>query len=441
MFLHPLQLEDDVAKAAAALRSGLLARRLGEWPEQDNNPLRPFRKLTTREAFERFAELPKGMPNGESLQRWLASLIIERVTWDDRVSAETARRSTEHVIAGLGEETWSLRALALELVREHREGRRAQAAEGLARSAGAASDEAIGWLRRRHAAANELGLESLSWLEAPLAGVSSQRAMELLFEHTDPLASEMLDRASSWHGALHLGAAMDALEGWPAQLTPRWFRSVFGEWKSLRGARLETGPLPRPICGASFSRALYRFGAAVHRACAERTSSPFSLAQRPFDASEASYGALFGGLLASTPFLRRRLGLGKDAARVQARSMAISMLVAVRLDAARSLLASQSDPDEAIEAHARWASKALGSAMPDELAGVVPRYDPRATARLVGAIQAARLHQQLVETYDEDWFDNPRAHEFVAVLDVTHRLTLDEQQVAEGVKVIEKAVR
>lgn len=430
-----MKLEDDVETAASALRSALARRRRGGWPEgDDSNPLRPFRTLISRETFARLGELPDGLPDGDALRRWLACLVVERVTWDDRAAAEKARRSAEHTIADLGEERWSLRGLALELVRAQHEGRRARAAEGLARSAGAASDEAIWWLRRRHAAAHELGLESLPWLEAPFRDGIHERAAHLLFEHTDALAAEMLDRAPSWQDALHVGAAMDAREGWPSQLTPRWFRTVFGGWKPLQGARLEPGPLPKPVCGASFTRALFRFGTAVHRACAMRTASPFSMAQRPFDASEASYGALFGGLLASEPFLRRRLGLGKLDARRQARTMATSIVLAVRLDAVRSVFACQLDADQAVEAHARWASKALGSPMPDELAGVIPRYDPRAPARLAGALHAARMQRELVESYDEDWFDNPRAHELVTALDVTERLMIDEQRVVEGAR-------
>ena len=436
MFLHPVRLEEDVAQAAAELRAGLVSRRLGVWSEAELGPLVPFRRFLSRERFEQLSELPDGLPNRESLQRWMACLIIERVTWDDRASAEVARRNVEHGIDALGAERWSVRSLALEVVRTNNDRRRAVAAEGLTRVAQRASDEAIWWLRRRQAAALELGLDGLTWLEGPWQGVSTTQVSELVMEATDELAAEMLDRASGWHEALWLGAAMDAREGWPAHLTPQWFRAVFGNWTSLTKLRIEPGPLQEPICGASFTRALVRFGTAVYRACADRTGGPFSLTHRPFDAAEASYGALFGLLLISTPFLRRRLGLGTPSAREQVESMARSMLVAVRLDAARALFSSQTDVEKAVEAHANAAARALKTSLPDEMAGVVPRYDPRASARLAGALRAVSVYRELVETFDEDWFDNPRAHEFVAALDVTERLVLDKEAIQSGARLM-----
>lgn len=431
MFLHPDQFEVQVVQAVAALRAGCAARRAGACSEDDVGPLSPYRSMTTREAFEETSGLPEGIGNRESLRRWLACLIIERVTWEDRVAAQDARCRAETVVAGLGEQRWSVRALVRELLTTRDERRRGAIAEGLLRASAESSEASVWWAFRRQAAAHHLGLPGLSWLEAPFEGVGAEEAGQLVLESTHEVAQEVLSKAC-WQEVLWAGTAMDAREGWPALLTPRWFRSVFGGWKSLDGLPIDTGVLCQPMCGASFARALSRFGTAVHRGCAERTKGPSRLVHRPFDASQASYGALFGSLLTSVPFLRRRLGLGGSKAREQARAMGLAMLVAVRLDGLRAMMSVQGAPSAMVETHAREGSRALCTGVPEELVGVIPRYDPRACAWLAGAVQAAVFHRELVETYDEDWFDNPRAHERVVVVDVEPRLVLGEAEVKQG---------
>jgi hypothetical protein len=152
----------------------------------------------------------------------------------------------------------------------------------------------------------------------------------------------------------------------------------------------------------------------------------------PFDAAQASYGALFGSLLTSVPFLRRRLGLGGPKAREQARSMGLAMLVALRLDGLRAMMSVQGSPSAMVETYSRQGSRALCAGVPEELSGVIPRYDPRASAWLAGAVQGAVFRRELVETYDEDWFDNPRAQERVVAVDVRNGLLLDEATVRRG---------
>lgn len=432
MLLHPDVLERDIARAAKDLQTGLLQRRFGTWSEDDDGPLVSHRGLTTRERFEQLSELPKEMPTTDALRRWLAHLIIERVTWEDRAAVEVARRSPDHVLAGLGNAPWSTRALVLELVRTEHDGRRHQAAQSLIRVSADASERAIWWMRRRHAAALQLGIEGLAWLEAPWDGTSSSRVAELVLAATDDLMSDVAKTGWELEDALHGCAAMGAREGWPAKLSPRWFRSLFGEWRSLSGMRVDPGPIPEPICGASFTRALTRFGASVHAACSAREHAPSSLVLRPFDAARAAYGVLFGSLLSSVPFLRRRLGVGSVAARRQAHEMRVSMLATIRLHAVRAAFASEPDESDAVNTHVKLGSRALRTTVPDELAGVLPRYEPRGASWLAGVLYGARLHRELIEAYDEDWFDNPRAHERVCAVDVTRRLVLNEEQAREG---------
>ncbi len=411
---------------------GLTSRRLVGWTEQDGGPLVPFRTLTTRERFEQLSELPEGLPNGESLRRWQACLTIERVTWEDRALAEVARRETTHRVAGLGDLPWSVRSLVLEVLGTRDGARRSKIAQELVHVCGDASTWAVRWAMRRHAAAHHLGVGGLGWLEAPVRDTALPHVAKRVLEATDDVMSASMGQAVGWQDVVAAGAAMDARHGWPAALTPRWFRSVFGGWKTLEGLRVDPGPLCDALCGASFARALARFGAAVYRGCAARAGGTFSLTHRPFDAATASYGTLFASLLTSVPFLKRHMGLGTDTAREQAQSMGRSLLVSLRIGAAQAAVAAAAEPEAMVESHVTTAAKAFGSSVPEEMVGVVPRYDPRAGARLCGALRGSTLERDLVDRFDEDWFDNPRAQEWLAGIDVAERVVLDEDAVRMG---------
>ena len=85
-------------------------------------------------------------------------------------------------------------------------------------------------------------------------------------------------------------------------------------------------------------------------------------------------------------------------------------------------------------------TRALRSNVPDETAGVVPRYDPRSAARLCGALHAVVLERELVNRFDEDWFDNPRAHEHLAAIDCRERMVLDEESLHRGAQAIRESL-
>jgi len=93
--------------------------------------------------------------------------------------------------------------------------------------------------------------------------------------------------------------------------------------------------------------------------------------------------------------------------------------------AAQGAVADAESPEEMMERHVWGTARALCASVPEETLGVVPRYDPEAQARLCGALRAAMLQRELVERFDDDWFDNPRAHEFLVSIDRTERTTLD----------------
>jgi hypothetical protein len=113
--------------------------------------------------------------------------------------------------------------------------------------------------------------------------------------------------------------------------------------------------------------------------------------------------------------------------------MGLVLLLTLRLDAARVAMAFEDSESGMMEVHMGRLSRALGASLSEPLLGVVPRYDPRACAWLAGSLHAAVLHEELRESFDEDWFDNPRAQEYVTDVGGFERLVLDEAEVHRGI--------
>jgi hypothetical protein len=428
-------LDGRLEQASRAWRSWRRRARTSTREQLAEDPFFGRRAISTRAMFQRLQTLPAQLPERDSLLRWLAALTLDRVTFEDVVDLEIARRAERHVLRSLGPEAWTVRDLCLETAVHPEAERRAACGQALLGVCDNASSNALFWLARRHEAARQLGIDGLRWLEAPIRSDVSVAAVACaVFDATDDLAAEILGSDRPWQDVLFLGAAADAIEGWPAQLTTRWLRDLFGLTTLVAGAPIEMEGVPEARCGSSFMRALDRFGIALYRARARQITARFALGVRPFDPQPASYGALFSSLLASHLFLRKHLGLGQIRARAQAQTLMAAILVAVRLLALQAAVGSCEEPQAAREMHLDLGKRALGTRLPIELAGVLPRIRPTACARLVGALQASTLYEQLVERYDEDWFDNPRAHEFLREIDVTERTVLDETGAVEAAR-------
>jgi hypothetical protein len=432
-WVDPPTADAHIRDAAAALRSWRRKLRTAPAHAREQDPLASRRLISTRQAFQRAAELPDGLPGKRDLVRWVAFLTIERATHEDLCSAEASRVDPVHPVDQLDRRIWSIRELIAQAVFAREPARRATAAATLARVGDDASSNALRWLGRRHEAARQLGLRSLSELEAPFTqDVEPAQAARTLLEQTESLAAEVMGDRDLWQEALHWGAATDAHDGWPSKLTPRWLREVFDAKAWTQGLALDFGPMPTARSGASFARAFARYGATLHRAASAQPGTPFVMAERPYDAGAASYGALFASLLCAPPFLRRKLGLGAVSISRQVPRMVRALVTGCRREAAKAVMACTGNPEAARQAHALMVTRAFRAPVPVELAGVVPRYDPRSTALVAGILQGAVLREQLVEQFDEDWFDNPRCQEFLRAVDVTHPVVLDARVVERG---------
>ena len=431
--LDLVALDGRLEQASKAWRSWRRHARHATREELAIDPFEGRRAVSTRAAFRNLQKLPDEIPEKTSLLRWLAALTLDRVTFEDVVELESVRRAERHVVRDLGPGPWTVRDLCLESVVHPEAGRRAASGRALVELSDDTSSNALFWLARRHEAARQLGIDGLRWLEAPIgADVSIAQLAQSVLGATDDVAAELLVADQPWHEALCVGAGIDAIEGWPAQLTSRWIYDLFSSTGIAQSAPIDLEAMPQATCGGSFLRALDRFGIALYRARARRITTRFSLAVWPFDPRPACYGALFASLLTSPVFLRKHLGLGQLRARAQAQALMRALVVAARLLAVQSVVGSCEDPSVAREMHRDMGRRALRTELPIELAGVLPRIRPTTCCRLVGALRAANLRDQLVQTHDEDWFDNPRAHEQLQEIDVMDLTQLDESGVADG---------
>ncbi len=399
-----LRLDRDVATSAACLRAW---RRAGRPSEPPAIP----RELSSLSTYRDLRGLSSD-PIAESLALHIASLTIDRVTIDDELRVSEARRARSESPAAPGV---SIAELARQLVEPSgNAGARLSEIEAIARPLREAMRIAAG---RRHEAALRLGLSGAYEIEGaaiPPVSVLVDEALGL----TEPAFAEV--RGASFGELVRISVAADAGEGWPAKITARWLRSIFGRGPLFDGLTLSVDPLPEPLGAASFGRALARTGAEL--AYRDRPNDvPASVARDPFDLFEASRAALFGALVIEPAFHARKLGLGPGRARDQARAIARRAVIWVRIAALRALAYADLGEVDRSADYPEHAERCLGRPLPRELAGVMPLASPTAALELASFFRAAEARESLREAFDEDWFDNPRAHEAIRHENHTNR--------------------
>jgi hypothetical protein len=195
---------------------------------------------------------------------------------------------------------------------------------------------------------------------------------------------------------------VDACEGWPSRLTARWFDDVFA---GLGGVvrRMPAPRLPAVWGATSFARSLAALGLALRSHHLLLSKLPFADRAHPRDVEGQTLATAFSFLLLAPAFHHRALGLGRDAARDQARRCAGSLLLASRRALACNAVRSGDwAPDDA--AHATYCG-----AEPSALTRALLLRAPRSFAIAEGIL----FTKLIVNRFDEDWFRNPRAHQFL----------------------------
>ncbi len=415
----------DQRVQAMALSLDRRARALSSGSITEEDDVVFARVASSRDSFRELDGLASDR-FARALRDWVAWLTLERVTSADLIRAAMAR----HV--PLPNDGVSGASLA-ELVRAVLSGSERDARIACDRLAKADTTDALDALRRfadRRAEAARLLLEGrdadpdLRRLLSPFEGATalSERVLG-----SSQRAFEALGGRDSFCETFRAALAVGAGEGWPAKLVPRWISSLFGP-ELFRGVSIDRITLPPPLGAASFVRAVHRVGRAW--AFADRApSAPFSMARRPHDELASSQGALLALALLEPAFHAKKLGLGRERARLQATEIGRALVGWVRIEAVRVGAWPLLRGSAAARDFEELSERALGRAIPGRLVGLLPFSGPDDAIAVLPFVRAFALRNRFRERFDDDWFDNPRAHD--ALRHEQHLLVQDRGEVAE----------
>jgi hypothetical protein len=403
-------LDRDVGRAFGALeafRESLIADASGAAAD----PFEGLRHVAGKSTWEALGELSPSaadVPLRDALRRWVAAFVQARIGLDtERAWAESASALQGHFAGDVPRRvSWRDAWRGVAFSRSAAEARlwleaAAPAAPALA---AVATTRAI----RRLEVARRMG-GNHPWDElVPVPRAALRDAASLFLRSTEDLstASRHETKESEDPGAAFFSAAArEATAGWPARLTASWLREVFRDQPHVGSLRLDA--LPRPVGAASFGRALHQFGFAARVALTpERTL--FALAREPAFIGAHRFAFLFGALVSDPEFHVRALGLGKSAARAQARVLTRTVLFEARTRAARLLLGDEAAFAPA-DLYSELTVRLFGSPLDERFRGAWPPPREDEPARFVGMLQAGGLRRDLRDRFDIDWFHNPRA--------------------------------
>jgi hypothetical protein len=403
MQLDPFQLDRDIARAARAERKLSLrartdperARSLPSWYEG-------VRHIAGKTTFDEIGNLAVTDPMRSPLRRWVHRLAISRITESFQRDLEDAWLARGIRVEASGAVEYDARDVVRRLLLEREPGRcrtwlsALEAGSGPLRTAARELEAAACEIRVR------LGADPAERIDREADRPDS--AADFL-TRTGDLTKVAVGDAEDLASLLPRLVGRDVAGEWPRRASPRWIADLFESTPLLEGVRFDSSEAPATLGGLSFARALASFGAEYRRAAAS-PDAPFVLAHDATELAPLRRGALFGALIFDTEFLRRRLGLSRDAARQTARTLTRSLLVHLRLTATWALLRRPFEPDSALEDAFHHA---LSFAPPRGLLLVLPRPHGLPRTQWLAVLAAGADRRELITRFDEDWFRNPHA--------------------------------
>lgn len=404
LFENPIQLSRHVKDLHAAVSNWQYRLRSGDI--DDTGPFIGKPAITERDAFRIISEQPEPAAVKQAWSRWAFRLAEARVNAPLLAAMAHAYRVELHQIERPSPTQLTLQEfLRRTLVHPHE---RLMWLDHLDANTARFRSLALEQAMRRDEMARRVGLESANELTAP--AIDLPAFAERMLRATDDIYRDLLSNAfPAW---LDQALASSATEGWPAQLTPRATQRMLGGREWLEGLDLSPRRLPAPIAPASYARALYQLGSALWEAAIPKHEL-FVVGRDPYGLHGHTVGALCAQLTASAKWQCAQLSLARAQASKQARAMRISHLVAARTTALAVLLWDRSRHGAGAVGrdYEELCHHAFGFILPMGLCGVVPRLRADAGQRLVGQWLASRWNREWIDSFDEDWFRNPRGIE------------------------------
>ncbi|MDP9034108.1 MAG: hypothetical protein M3O50_04835 [Myxococcota bacterium] len=380
--------------------------------EVDAEPLQSVRHIAGKSTFEAladFAASASDLPLRDALKRWVFALLLARIGREDEVAWARAASEKGAHYRGNSPRSASWRDAWRGVVSARTTNDASQWLDAAAQSGPRLAGVARARSSRRLEVGRRMGFAH------PWDAVTPVRHVRLR-----QLASQLLDVTedlflATWRGelegrtgaarVLHAAVARDAGEGWPARLTSQWLRDTVGPMTG--GRAIDLPPLPRALGASSFMRALRSFGYALRVSAAPR-SMPFALARDPSFVSEHRLGFVIAMLALDPQWQARTLGVGARVAHTQCRVLARTALLDIRLQAMRVLLgddaelAPRADFDE-------LGVRLFFAPLDARLRGAWPTAREDEPGRLVALLQSRGFADRLRDTFDVDWYRNPRA--------------------------------
>jgi hypothetical protein len=412
-----LSLDRDVARVAGELgrwRADLAAdagHDVAPLPDPED-PFESGRHVAGKSTWDALHKLSLGPAESmhrDALRRWVYALMQARIGLAFDVAMMRARAEPTGRFGGAAPRLVSFVEAWRGVIASTSVGEASQWLVAAADAAPGYADLGRGRAARRVEVARRLALDH-PWSSLVAVGPEALRSLawnvldatEDLWRH---VKAETLGPQPVAATVFRCAVARDACEGWPAQLSMQWLGNVTG--MRANGVELEVRSLPEVLGAASFVRALGSAGL-VARVVLGRAGLPFALAQEPMFVPGHRWALAFSSLAIDIDWQIRQLGVGRRVAYAQVRRLLYSALLELRLQAARVLVGDYAAPATA-SLFEQLGVRLAGLPLDGRLRGAWPSVHEDDPARLLAWIQAPQFVADLRQSFDADWYRNPRA--------------------------------
>jgi len=402
----PFRLSVELGRIDERIRAARLSGR-----ERGADPF-SFREFPGKSTLEAVQELPDYDPLRPALIRYIVRLTDERIhqPWQDE---DRRLQGTKHPVREPVED-----ALNLVEIRSAALGADANLADSWWRSyqraERALSEHRILRFERRRQVHERLGVsEPFSFWDPVTPGEDQPTLPELagrFLRATNDAAETQWGQG--WGAIVRAALGTKSPEGWPARLAPDTLRELFSAPELFRGISVEPGRLPARLAPASFSRAGARIGRSLARVLRSR-DVPHVIAHDAYDLGEFEMAELVIAWSLCSAFRQRRLGLSRREVLESRRHYASARLAHARLAALRLLMMHAASRGRAALREEFGGISVQGLGMELDASAPLARLDARLDEplRFSACLSAAAKEFELIQEYDEDWWDNPRAQE------------------------------
>ncbi len=412
---HPLNQSKKLERFAQSYQSFM-----GSLPEGVGSD--PFQELfsRSREPYPNQRIYEEAVAQGDAplqaeLESWLYWLLESRLMLVAEVREAELLYRQPYRLAALGNEPQKFAQLQAGVLRGSQR-QREQMLQGLFQASDELAEFRSAKATRLREFFERLSLSGDEAYASPLPIGKVNDLAKNFLEQTDGLAQDwvrpgFLEFQQSRQAFSTEGRA-GAEEGWPARLKKDVLIELLGKPKELKELRLKALVLPARVAPISFLQSFQLLGRELCREFSAR-NEPFIRRFDPYENKLDHWGYFLALSVSSDVFGRRRLGLGASASREFQGALACSWLLELRRLAVDVLLkrSLQSSDSEYSEAAQHLSASLYQQEYAPDFCLAHRRVSRRAEAEFVQLLSAPVRTEEFRNTFDEDYFEQPRAWE------------------------------